>query len=76
MNRKNLNQIFDAYISQFEYLNDPKNNESYKWNAIVEFQKVFDLDVPAEGFAAMLKAAKETTENIIDSYTQPFLGGL
>ena len=74
MNRKNLNQIFDAYISQFEYLNDPKNNESYKWNAIVEFQKVFDLDVPAEGFAAMLKAAKETTENIIDSYTQPFHG--
>lgn len=33
MNRKNLNQIFDAYIQQFEMLNDDHNNESYKYNA-------------------------------------------
>ena len=35
MNRKNLNQIFDAYIQQFEILNDSHNNENYKWSAIV-----------------------------------------
>ena len=29
MNRKNLNQIFDAYIQQFEMLNDSHNNENY-----------------------------------------------
>ena len=45
MNRKNLNQIFDAYIQQFEVLNDSQNNESYKWSAIVDFQKAFDLSV-------------------------------
>jgi len=74
MNRKNLNQIFDAYISQFEYLNDAHNNESYKWNAVAEFQRAFNLDVSTDGFASMLKEARDATGNIIDSYTQPFYG--
>lgn len=74
MNRKNLNQIFDAYIQQFEVLNDSHNNESYKWNAIVDFQKAFDLSVSDDSFAGMLKEAKDATENIIDSYMQPFHG--
>jgi len=74
MNRKNLNQIFDAYIQQFEVLNDSQNNESYKWSAIVDFQKAFDLSVSDDSFAGMLKEAKDATENIIDSYTQPFHG--
>ena len=74
MNRKNLNQIFDAYIQHFAVLNDSHNNESYKWSAIVDFQKAFDLSVSADGFAGMLKEAKNATENLIDSYTQPFHG--
>ena len=74
MNRKNLNQIFDAYIQHFAVLNDSHNNESYKWSAIVDFQKAFDLSVSADGFAGMLKEAKDVTENLIDSYTQPFHG--
>lgn len=74
MNRKNLNQIFDAYIQHFAVLNDSHNNESYKWSAIVDFQKAFDLSVSADGFAGMLKEAKDATENLIDSYTQPFHG--
>lgn len=74
MNRKNLNQIFNAYIQQFEVLNDSQNNESYKWSAIVDFQKAFDLSVSDDSFAGMLKEAKDATENIIDSYTQPFHG--
>ena len=74
MNRNNLNQIFDAYIRQFETLNSRHNNENYKWSAIVDFQKAFDLSVSADAFAGMLKEAKDATENIIDSYTQPFHG--
>lgn len=74
MNRNNLNQIFDAYIQQFELLNDSHNNETYKWSAIIEFQKAFDLSVSDDAFAGMLKEAKDATENIIDSYTQPFHG--
>lgn len=74
MNRKNLNQIFDAYIQHFAVLNDSHNNESYKWSAIVDFQKAFDLSVSADAFAGMLKEAKDATENLIDSYTQPFHG--
>lgn len=74
MDRKNLNQIFDAYISQFEYLNNDENDENYKWLAVAEFQKVFDLDAPTDGFAGMLKEARDATHNIIDSYMQPFYG--
>lgn len=75
MNRKNLNQIFDSYIQHFEMLNDSQNDESYKWRALVDFQKVFNLTVPEEAFAEMLKEARNATANLIDSYTQPF-GGL
>ena len=32
MNRKNLNQIFDAYIQHFELLNDSRNDESHTKN--------------------------------------------
>ena len=74
MNRKNLNQIFDAYIQQFEVLNDSHNDENYKWNAIVEFQKAFDLSVSDDALAGMLKEARDATHNIIDNYTQPFYG--
>ena len=67
MNRKNLNQIFNAYISKFEFLNNDKNNESYKWNAVSEFQRVFNLDAPASAFDSMLREAKKATKNLIDS---------
>lgn len=73
MNKKSLNQLFCAYIDKFEYLNNDTNCESYKWEAICKFQSIFNLDAP--DFASMLKAARDSTENIIDSYTQPF-GGL
>lgn len=74
MNRKSLNQLFDAYIQHFEILNDRTNDESYKWGAIVDFQKVFDLTVSDDALPGMLKEAKEATANLIDSYTQPFSG--
>ncbi len=76
MNQKNLNLIFENYISRFERFNKPapaEPNESYKWAAVQNFRQAFDLDAP--DFASMLKRACGTTKNIIDSYTQPF-GGL
>ena len=73
MNKKHLNQIFEAYISKFQYMNEPPQVEYYKWAAIQEFQEVFDLEAP--DFHAMLKKAKLATSNVIDSYNQPF-GGL
>ena len=74
MNRKSLNQLFDAYIQHFEVLNNSTNDESYKWSAIVNFQKWFDLTVSDEALPGMLKEAKDATLNLIDSYTQPFSG--
>lgn len=73
MNLKNLNLIFENYISRFESFNEPKgSNESYKWFAVHNFQDAFDIDAP--DFAAMLKKACRATENLIDSYMQPFSG--
>ena len=75
MNPKSLCQLFNAYIEKFEYLNNERNCESYKWEAICSFQRIFDLSKHGDAFTNMLRAAKKATENIIDSYTQPF-GGL
>jgi len=74
VNRQNLNQIFEAYIQKFEFLNNDKNEESYKWNAVWEFQKVFDLNAPGNTFVGMLREAKKATHNLIDSNRQPFRG--
>lgn len=73
MNLKNLNKVFQNYIEKFEFLNNSNNNESYKWAAVLEYQRVFDLD--AEDFVAVLKKAKQASGNLIDSTVQPF-GGL
>lgn len=73
MNTKNLNIIFENYIARFEHINEPSGaNENYKWFAVRNFQKAFDLDAP--DFAAMLKKACRATENMIDNYMQPFSG--
>ena len=73
MNTKNLNLIFSNYIAQFARLNEPTGaNENYKWYAVRNFQEIFDIDAP--DFAAMLKQACKSTENLIDSYMQPFSG--
>ena len=56
MNTKNLNLIFENYISRFERINEPDGaNENYKWFAVHNFQEVFDIDAP--DFASMLKKA-------------------
>lgn len=72
MNNKILRQLFDCYIEKFEFLNDRNNREYYKWEAVQDFQSVWNLD--AADFPAMLKAAEKATCNLIDSTQRPFDG--
>ena len=72
MNTNVLHELFDGYIRNFELVNGPKHYENYKWEALQEFQSVFDLDAP--DFPAMLKAAEKASQNLIDSYMRPFDG--
>ncbi|MBQ1734393.1 MAG: hypothetical protein II038_05875 [Lachnospiraceae bacterium] len=75
MNKKVLYELFDGYISKFDIFNmpEPGDDENYKWEAVANFQRVFDLD--AEDFASVLKKARKASRNLVDSTVQPF-GGL
>lgn len=73
MNTKHLGRVFERYIERFAELNEkPEPDESYKWAAVKNFQKVLNLDAPDTEFAEMLWNAKKATENLIDSSMQPF----
>ena len=73
MNIKNLNLIFENYISRFEKINEPDGAyENYKWFAVHDFQNVFDINAP--DFSSMLKKACKATSIAIDNYMQPFSG--
>lgn len=76
MNKNNMHQVFANYIENFEVINNEDNEEYYKWQVCAKFKPLMDKalkSVPADFSAALLKV-KECTENIIDSYTQPFYG--
>lgn len=76
MNSNHLQQIFTNYIERFEELNNPVHREYYKWQIAKKFRPLMDdaLASSAEEFPAKLSAVKRLTENVIDSYTQPFYG--
>lgn len=76
MNQNNLQQIFSHYTENFEFINNPDNDENYKWQVVKDFQGFMDkaLSADIENFADTLYKAKASTKNIIDSYTQPFHG--
>lgn len=77
MNIKNIRQIFSHYLNKFEYITDKNgNDENYKWFIAKKFRVLMDEALTKEGdeFAAALYKIKMVTENIIDSYTQPFSG--
>lgn len=76
MNDKHVQQIFAHYIDQFEKINNAKHREYYKWQIIRRFRDEMDsaLNASAEEFPAKLYEMKKLSENLIDSYTQPFLG--
>lgn len=64
MDKNNLHKIFQKYIDKFEYINNDKNNENYKWEIAYEFQS-FDLD--AEDFVAELTRLSKISVNLFDS---------
>lgn len=76
MNTQHLQQIIDNYLGRFEELNDPVHMEYYKWQIAFRFKKLMDeaLETSAEAFPGKLYEVKKLTENMIDSYTQPFNG--
>ena len=76
MNENHINQIFKNYIEKFEYINDNTHDESYKWRVAKKFRILMDEALSKQGadFAEALYKVKVCTENMIDSYTQPFYG--
>lgn len=74
MNKDNLQQVFSNYISKFEVLNNPENDETFKWEVIQRFQDDFDID--AEDFAEMLQQILKGSANLIDGANQQPLAGL
>ena len=70
MDKKNLQVIIQKYIDNFEYINNEKNDENYKWEVAAQFQS-FDLN--AENFPDMLAEMRKLSYNLIDSGHQlPF----
>lgn len=76
MNTKNLSQIFQHYIEKFEYVNGTEHEEYYKWQVCYEFPVLMKTALGAsdDEFSKALYNVKKCTFNIIDSYTQPFMG--
>ena len=76
MNQNNLTQIFTHYIERFEELNNSINSEYYKWEIAMKFRPMMDEALTADilDFPAKLRLVRNITENLIDSYTQPFSG--
>ena len=76
MNRTNFEQIAAHYIERFEEINNEEHAEYYKWQVCQRFRPLMDLalSAPAEEFSKALDDVRKCTENMIDSYTQPFYG--
>lgn len=74
MNRKNLEQLFRNYIDNFEFINNPAgHNEKYKWDAVEQVQKCWDLN--ANNLADMIKCAFSQSYNLINNrIVQPVSG--
>ncbi len=76
MNTEHLQQIFSHYIDKFEYVNNNEHNENYKWYIANEFHQLMDeaLGAADSEFAEALMKVCKCSDNIVDSYTQPFYG--
>ena len=71
MNKTRLNQLFTNYIEKFEHINNPDNNETYKWAVVEQYRELFNLNAP--DLSAMLYEVWKISENLIDSANQqPF----
>ena len=76
MNLDNLRKIADTYITKFDFINDDSHRETYKWEIASSFKPLMDQALSSDNqeFAEKLIAVKNTTSNVIDSYTRPFAG--
>ncbi len=64
MNYAKFNEIYDFYKKHYKQI---EKKELYKWEAVVNFKKYWDIDVPTADFAAMLKASLNKTNNLMSS---------
>ncbi len=66
MNKDNLNILFQNYIDNFAYFDDPDGGyETYKWLAIEQVQKAWDLAAP--DLSGMIRQAFSKTYNLINN---------
>lgn len=66
MNKQNIELLFRNYIDNFDYLNDPNGGyETYKWEAIEQVQKTWDLTAP--DLSGMIRLAFSKTYNLINN---------
>lgn len=73
MNRDLLQKTMDSYAEKFETMNSPENHEIFKWTAVSNFQKYWDID--AADFGKMFEKALSESENLVDDdLTQPSHG--
>ena len=73
MNYGNLKQIFEHYIEKFDLIT-VDHEEIYKWEIAKKFRPMMDTALESADFADKLREIKKLTENLVDSYTQPFSG--
>ena len=76
MNTNNLSRIFTNYIENFELINNPVNNENFKWIAAKKYRELMDeiFTADVEEVAGLLYQAKVASENLTDNFTSPFYG--
>ena len=76
MNKERFEQIVENYLAKFDELNGPMHREYYKWQIAHQFKPMMDdvINASDNEFPTKLYAVKKLTQNIIDSYTQPFNG--
>lgn len=66
MIKQNIELLFQNYIDNFAFLDDPVGGyESYKWDAVGQVQEIWDLN--AQDLSGMIKLAFSKTSNLINN---------
>lgn len=77
MNCKELGHILGEYVRRFdEFDNAETRDEGYKWRAIAQFQRNWDIDAGPDSFLQMFKTATKYQINLFDGHYQQPLGGI
>ena len=65
MNIENLQGVIQAYLDNFNMINDEDHREYYKWEAFKCFKDNWDIE--EDDFADMFKRAMRLTDNLINN---------